>query len=448
MARIDEAVQAEMKFSGAPGLALCVINNGNVVYQQSFGLANAYTKAPVTDSTVFQLASVTKIFTALALLDELSRNHIPVTAPISTVVKRLSPGLASVTFAQLLSHQSGMMDYWPASAGCPDSLSTYFKSVGDLALFAKPGQVFSYTNNGYALAGLALATLHKTTYTRAIEDLIIKPLNLTSTSFNLYRVAYRPLASGHSIHPATGKVTPGLSDYFSSPRMQPSSGLFSTLPDLARFTTMLLNKGKLNGKAIFDERLVNDMSARHAPTFSVPAPYLSYLAYPDPSYGFGLMRFTYGGLPFVGHAGEANLQNAMLYMAPDKKFAVILLSNRGFYLFTDTFKRIVDVVLGINEPKPPVLSARKAQYQELVGNYVVPTVTNTPEEWSLIVERDGNLFMQTQDKKEFALEQIGDLSFRFTDPAFKFPLEIAFYRDESGKIAYLNYYFRTRPKVK
>lgn len=436
-----------MKYSSTPGVALCVINGGKVIYQKSYGKANTSTNAFVTDTTVFEIASVTKMFTALALLEALKKNNISVDAPIGKVVAGLSPQVAAVTFAQLLSHTSGIMDYFPAQNNCRDNMFDYFATAGAKALFAMPGEIFSYSNNGYALAGLALATLAKTSYPNAVEQYVFKPLGLNSTSFNLYKVANKPLSSGHFINSTTKVATPALTDW-SSPRLQPSGGMFSNIKDLSIFATTMLNKGRLNGVPIFSDTIVQEMGSQHTVTFSVPASYLSYLAYPNPSYGYGIMRFTYNGLQFIGHAGEANTQNAMLYMCPEKKFAVIMLSNRGFYLFNNSFKKIVEEIIGAREQKQPApIVGDTNSYGQFTGKYVVPTINNQPQEWSEIITTDGKLFMKTEENKMFALEQIGEASFRFNDPNFLFPIEIAFYKNEAGKVAYLNYYFRSRKKV-
>ncbi len=444
--QIDKAIIDEMKFSSAPGVALCIINNGKVVYQKPFGIANVGTNTPVTDSTIFEIASVTKVFTSLALLSALEKAGLDENSPVGSVVKGLSPKLSAVTFGQLLSHTSGVMDYFPNANECKDDMNLYFKSVGDQALFAEPGKVFSYSNNGFALAGLALATLTKTTFANAIDQLVLKPLQLNNTAINLFKVAYKPLAAGHIVNPQTHEATPYLSD-MSYARMQPAGGLFSNIKDLSDFALAILGKGTLNNKRVFSDTIINKMVSKHANTFSAPASYLSYLAYPNPSYGYGLMRFQYNHLNFIGHAGEANTQNAMFYMVPDKKFAVIMLSNRGFYLFMNSFKKIVEVVLNEKELQVKAIKKDPALYKKLVGKYVVPSVAGSPQEWSEIFEKNGELFMKTEDNKEYQLEQVDELTFRFTNPLFLAPMEIAFYKDDLGNIPYLNFFMRTRVKV-
>jgi hypothetical protein len=174
---------------------------------------------------------------------------------------------------------------------------------------------------------------------------------------------------------------------------------------------------------------------------------LNYLTFPNGTYGYGTIHFPYNNLRFVGHPGEAVSQNAFLFMEPDIKFAVIILSNRGFYLFMNSFKKIVDVVLGVKESKPASVIAKNKNYQPFVGKYIVPDLNREGKQWSEIFERDDNLFMKTEANKTFELKQIGNAEFSFNDSPFLFPSAIAFYKDEQGKYKYLNYLFRTRMKV-
>ena len=75
VAAIEQSIKEEMKYSSAPGLSICIIKDGKIAYQHSFGIANTTTNIPVTDSTVFHVASVTKIFTSIALQSALKQQN-------------------------------------------------------------------------------------------------------------------------------------------------------------------------------------------------------------------------------------------------------------------------------------------------------------------------------------------------------------------------------------
>jgi len=444
VAAIEQSIKEEMKYSSTPGLSICIINNSKVVYQHSFGIANTTTNIPVTDSTIFEIASLTKVFTSIALQTALQKNGISINEPIGTFVKGLAPGISSVTFAQLLSHTSGIIDSWPLKIDCADNVLDYFAEAGDKGLFEKPGKVFSYSNNGFALAGLALASINKTSYTKAVEDYILKPLQMTNSSFNIYDVVYRSFAVGHNIGP-NGTATPTLLSFYK--KSQPGGGLFSNINDLSKLAITLLNKGVVGNNQIINQQVIDTLFVKRNNVFSVPAAPLNYLTFPNGTYGYGTIHFPYNSLNFVGHPGEAVSQNAFLFMEPHKKFAVIMLSNRGFYLFMNSFKKIVEVALGVKESEPVPFIAKNKNYQPFVGKYIVPDLNREGKQWSEIFERDGNLFMKTEDNKTVELKQIGNAEFSFKDSSFLFPSAIAFYKDDQGKYKYLNYLFRTRMRV-
>jgi CubicO group peptidase (beta-lactamase class C family) len=441
---IEQSIKEEMKYSSTPGIAVCIINNGKVVYQKSFGVANTTTSIPVTDTTIFEIASLTKMFTSVALQSALQKQGIGINEPISKVINGLSPGLASITFAQLLSHTSGVMDSWPLRSDCADNVVDYFVEAGDKGLFETPGKVFSYSNNGFALAGLALANLNKTSYPKAIEDYILKPLQMANSSFNIFDVVYHSFAVGHNID-NNGKASPTLLSFYK--KSQPAGGLFSNIRDLSNFALALVNRGTLNNTQLIGTKIIDTLFGARNTAFSVPAGTLNYLTYADGAYGYGTINFRYNNLNFIGHPGEGVSQNAFLFMEPDKKFAVIMLSNRGFYLFMNSFKKITDVVLGVKEGQPVPFKTGNKNFQQFIGKYAVPDISKSGKQWSEIFEKEGKLFMKMEDGRTFELTQMGTAEFSFTDKAFLFPSAIAFYKDEQGKYQYLNYLFRTRNKV-
>ena len=204
---IEKAITKEMKTADIPGAALAIINNNQVVLQRSFGLANSQTKIAITDSSIFQIASVTKIFTALTILKELEDSRIGVHEPVGKVLMELSPGLSSITFHQLLTHTGGLIDY--TNELDKTDVYEFFKNIGDTILFIEPGKVFSYSNIGYALLSLAIEQLSGMSYPEAVNRAVLKPLKLKNTSFDLFKVASKSFSAGHNLE--KGKLSPALS---------------------------------------------------------------------------------------------------------------------------------------------------------------------------------------------------------------------------------------------
>ncbi len=153
-ARAEAAILAEMRKAGIPGAAVAVVVGDRVVWTAGLGVANAETQAPVTADTLFQIGSVTKSFTAAALLTAASEGRLALDRPVSTYVKGLTPCVGAPTLTQLLSHTGGLIDE-PDEFGPQgeDGLGAYQRTWTSEYCLLPPGRAFSYSNSGFALAG-------------------------------------------------------------------------------------------------------------------------------------------------------------------------------------------------------------------------------------------------------------------------------------------------------
>jgi CubicO group peptidase (beta-lactamase class C family) len=437
LSELENTIYNDMKISGAPGAVIGVVRDGQIIYQKAFGLCNINTQTPVNNSTVFQIASVTKTFTATALLMSCEKNNIDINAPIGNIIKELSPNLSKITIHQLLSHNSGMLDYWPDNSECKGDLLQYFLNAGDYALFEEPGKVFSYSNNGYALAGLLLATLNKSSYPKAINDILTKPLKMTNTTFDLGQVTTDFFATGH----INGKPTSPSS--LTNPTLQPAGGLFSNLADMARFATCIMNNGEIESQQIISKEVLRKMMGKYQ-FFGIQYQYLSY---PNSYYGYGLISYDYKGIDFIGHSGEAGNQNSLLAMAPKYKTAVVVFSNTGYYPFINSLEKAVDIFIPINE-KPAQKTISKQDLSKFSGRYYISNWKKSKDDWINIELKNTKLQIVFADKRTFELTQYADNRFTFPDPNLKFLPEIGFFTNMSGEVKYLNYFWRTHVKDK
>ncbi len=443
---IETSVQEEMKDSGTPGASVAIINNNKIIYEKGFGLANTLTKTTLNDSTLFQIGSVTKIFTSLALLAELKRAGISVQSPVGAVIRGLSPGLSQLTYHQLLSHTSGMADYWPAPNECNLDVYTFFKNKGDSVFFAKPGKVFSYCNIGYALAGLALERLTNKPYPEAINDIILKPLKLNSTTFDFFVVACNSFSAGHILDRGNGTVMPFILNV-SCPLVQAAGGLYTNIHDLERFAIFLMNLGELDGQQIFEKATIEMMSRRYAGNFTLSNSPYGFLSFPNNAYGYGIFTFDYGSSRFTGNIGIASQMTYFIYQ-PEKKFAMILLSNLQMDMLVDSFKKIFRVVLGETEKPAATIEFDEAESKDIIGSYRLHTLDNVNEVRTDITVRNGHLFIRFPGEEEKELLRTGVMEYNFISPAFRLPGEILFEKEASGGVSYMRYSWASWRKVK
>ena len=201
----ESAIRAEMEKAGIPGAAVAVVVGDRVVWAKGFGVASAETNAPVTPDTLFQIGSVTKSFTAAAILTAASEGRIALDTPVSTYVSGLAACVGAPTLTQLLSHTGGLIDE-PDEFGPQgeDGLGAYQRSWTSEYCMLPPGRAFSYSNSGFSLAGLALQEVEKKPFAewqKLSDDFIAKTeeykgvVAKASTSQAEAKKAYTPVAA-------------------------------------------------------------------------------------------------------------------------------------------------------------------------------------------------------------------------------------------------------------
>ncbi len=443
---IESTIQEEMMVSGTPGASVAIINNNKIVYEKWFGKANTQTETSLNDATIFQIGSVTKIFTSLALLTELKHAGISVHSPIGELVRDLSPGLAKLTYHQLLSHTSGMIDYWPAPNECSLDPYTFFKDKGDSILFARPGEVFSYCNIAYSLAGLALEKLTNKPYPEAINDIILKPLKLNNTTFDFLTVACKSFSAGHVLDRSNGSVMTYILNV-SCPLIQAAGGLYSNTPDLERFAITLMNQGEIDGQQIFEKSVIEMLSGKYSARFTSSDSPFSFLSFPNNAYGYGIFTFDYGNLKFTGNIGIASQMTYFMYV-PEKKFALIILSNLQMDMLVSSFKKILDVVLGETEKPAARIEFDQKESKAITGSYLFHAFDYRNEFSADIAEKNGRLFINLPGEGETELFRTGVMEYTFISQASRLPGEILFEKDKSGVINYMRYSWASWQKIR
>ncbi len=432
---IEQVVQNDMQISNAPGAAIAFIKNGKIAYQKAFGISNAKTKTPVNTSTLFLTASVTKVITTTALLIACEKNNISVNTPVGKIVSNLSPKLSRLTIHQILSQSSGILDHWPTRKKFKNDLLEYYTRYGDKLVCEELESVFSYTNFGHALAGLILMKLNESTFQEAIDALVFKPLNMNSSTFDINIAKLNNYSTGHK----NGKVSAHKLIY---PLVQPSASLFSNINDLARFAICFMNNGVIDNKQVISKKVIEQMSGNYTEIGVLNV----YFGYPNSFYNYGLIGFNFRGIDFIGHPGESASQNILFAMAPDHNSAFILLSNTGYYPFINSFEKMVETLLPFqegSEPSTPFIN----NFNKFTGKYYTANIHRTKEDIIEIEKRGKDLYIRLSEEEIYPLTISGNTTFTYTNPNYKFSMEIKFYPDDKGDIKYLNHFWRTLIKI-
>ncbi len=425
---LEKTIQAEMKEKNAVGAAIAIVKGDKIIYAKGFGAANAETNAAVTADTLFQVGSITKTFTAAMILSLAEEGRLKLDEPIGVYAKNLSPKLAKITLNQLLSHTAGIIDE-PDEFGAAneDAMATYIRSwKNDYALF-DAGEVFSYSNSGFALAGFTAQEAVGKSYTDLMQEKIFAPLKMRSATFRPTVAMTFPLAVGHTWKPneKPNVVRPLPQDT----RLYPAGTFYASLNDLARFATAFLNGGKIDGEQIIKPAVFEKMSAPHAKQLS---------AADDSSYGYGLFMNTSRGVRQVWHDGSMTGYVAQIKFIPEQRVAVIILGNTNNIVLNKTQERALELTANLQPAEETklknALPMTAAEMQDYVGTY------NQPNRWKIeILVKENKLFIRELNQ-ELPLTKIGENRFSLQFPNAPRPLEIYIQPARNGKSGFVQQY--------
>ena len=231
-ARVDPRFAAWNRDS--PGCGVGVSRNGAVIWEQGYGMASLERKVPITSSTVFPLASITKAFTAMSVLLAAERGLLSLDDDVSKYIPDWSDREHHVTIRHLVTHTSGLRDAYLLQGWAPNngnSTDAFIKILSrQRGLNSVPGAEYVYNNGGYLLLGRILERASGQTLGAFADANIFRPLGMTSAYFNGDSVRSAPdHASGYSPQASAWRLLPESSGYAGN------AGMMSSVRDLLRW---------------------------------------------------------------------------------------------------------------------------------------------------------------------------------------------------------------------
>jgi CubicO group peptidase (beta-lactamase class C family) len=418
---LDKAAVEEMKAAGIPGAAVGIVSGGKILLVKGFGVASVEVGVPVTADTAFRLGSTTKMFTAAALVQMALDSKINLHRPIGEYVSALDRTIAQLTVDQLLSHTSRLRNDDPPSNRADEAaLGREVRSWKAKHLIATPGDVFSYSNDGYWLAGYVAETLAGKPYASVMEDEILKPLGMARSTFRLDMASTYPLAQGHRVSDRKAFVVRPIPD---NPAGWPSGALFSTANDLCRWLLALTNDGRLEGKQVLRKGTFEQLAAAHA---NVPSTRTQY--------GYGLSLVEHRGFNMLEHGGARAGYGSFIRIVPEKQFAIVILTNAQGGRLPKTVERASELLLPLaatgNVLPPKTKEMTLAEMSEYVGVY------NNGGDGVEVFIREDKLFLR-YGKRELQISKIGDHRLMMKEPGATAHDELVMLPDKSGRIAYI-----------
>jgi CubicO group peptidase (beta-lactamase class C family) len=343
---VDAYLKAEIARLHIPSLAVAVVRDGKTHVKRSYGLADVEASIPGTADTVYDLGSMTKQFTAAAVLMLVEEGKVRLDNPIPQYLPDLPSAWSSVHVRHLLTHTSGVKDYFTARSSPPPLWQEYtpeqiMKLVSDLPLAFLPGEGFAYSNTGYILLGTIIERITGKPYGRFLAERIFKPLQMTATLCNDGQQIIENRATGYMWQDGRLQRVDSM-----SPTLLYSAGaIVSTVSDLAKWDS-----------ALCTERLLKRASLQQMWS----APQLG--TGESTQYGFGWEVSHYRGRRLVAHSGGVPGFQTRIARHIDDKLTVIMLCNRSLWqLIAPLVTRVAGFYLPPAKPiedKQPKLTRR------------------------------------------------------------------------------------------
>ncbi|HEX5177362.1 MAG TPA: serine hydrolase domain-containing protein [Chthoniobacteraceae bacterium] len=360
--------------------SLTIVKDGQVLYTRAIGYAqvDATAKKPLTEASRFRIASITKTYTAVMILQLVEEGKLKLTDTLGKFFPRVA-NARKITIRQILAHRSGIPNVrreqatWkPGAAVTKDEmLAVIVKGTPEF----EPDTKSSYSNSGYFLLGLILEKLTGKPYDQALEERINSRIGLKDTYLATGRI---DVNKGEALTYAnTGGDWKRWRDGFET---HPSIGfqLISTPGDMAKFIA-----------ALFDLKLISQDSLHQMKTMIDDE-------------GFGLVTFTFAGKTFYGNTGGGDNYGSWLAYQPEEKLAVAYATNAKVHPVKDIVSGVIDIYYG--KPFEIPAFATIAVSPEVVERYVgVYSSSDAPKKFT-ITRNGGTLFVQPGSESAAALE--------------------------------------------
>src|SRR5215813_681152 len=318
---VDDYIQARMRGLHIPGLSLAVVRNGQVVKASGYGVANLELNSAATPQTVYEIGSMTKQFTATAIMMLVEEGKVCLDDSISKYFPEAPESWRPITIRHLLSHTSGIQNHvaipgylgafktnllMESTPGREELLSMFFK----LPLEFQPGETWSYDNTGYYLLGIIVEKASGKDFWQFLNERIFHPLGMNATRNTDVRALVANRAAGYEWVNGAFENRPVLAPFVAFS----AGSLVSNVQDLARWDAALYTEKLLKISSLEQMWTANRTNEGAAASFS---------------YGFGWFVDSYHGHRVVQHSGGTLGFSSNIYRFVDDRLTIIILTNHS-----------------------------------------------------------------------------------------------------------------------
>ncbi|GMU02148.1 hypothetical protein KH5H1_62680 [Corallococcus caeni] len=334
--KVDAFLRAEMARNHIPGAAVAVVRDGKVIKLAAYGTANLEWNAPTSTRTAFQIASGTKMFTAVLLMDFVGQGKLQLDDRVCQYIADCPPAWKDITVRQLASHTSGMKP-GPVNADV-SSVAVAVEAAKKVPLASAPGEKAAYGSDDFVILTHVLEKVGGAPYPQLLRDRIFTPLGMTNSGFDHAILTEEDIVLTSDVIPERSATYQWRTDHqqqywFVYPHYTlAAGGLFSSVADMSRFVAALMS----------DKLLKPELRSAMwtPPTLNNGKP---------SSFAVGWTVGRYRGRSEVGHSGGPALSDTVYY--PDDKLSVVVLTNQR--------KLVPNLAHGVANfylPSPPLLN--------------------------------------------------------------------------------------------
>jgi len=319
---VDAYIESEMEEWNLPGMALAIVQDGEIAYMNGYGIAGSDGR-PMTAQTPFIIASLSKSFTAMAIMQLVENGQIDLNEPAQTYLPwfRLADEEASaqITVRNLLNQNSGIagtsgLDTFFLEDLSSDAINNAVKSLADDQLLFQIGDRYEYSNANFHVLGAIVEAVSGQAFAEYIQQNIFAPLDMSNCYTSRDEAQQNGLSTGYGrwwFKLSFAKTSPY------NPGNLPAGGLICDAEGMAHYLIAYLNEGRYEGARILSPQGIAQM---HTPAVPAEEEHDSY-------YGMGWIVGPVNGVDAVYHSGDAPTYQTAVLMVPEEELGIVLITN-------------------------------------------------------------------------------------------------------------------------
>jgi CubicO group peptidase (beta-lactamase class C family) len=325
-----------------PGLAVAVTHGGDIMYEQSFGVMDLSSGTPVTPTSLFHVAAVTRTFVAVAVMQLVEAAQLSLDSPVTAHLpyfRMADANAGAITVRQLLSHTAGMPNAEHDRRASRDyddgALERYVRSLVSEKLIAPPGQSFFESDIGFRVLGDVIAKVSGQSFEGYVQREILSPIGLTASTLKLHDAAPGTVATPHIFKDDVVRPSPVFPYYRA---YAPSGTLLSSAREMALWAIASVHRGEVRGARFLEPSSYDTLWRAVAQTGRGDGSWAA----------LGWFLREHRGSTVVEHEGSTLGFSAALSLIPESSIGVVVLSNYQYAPLRALVNACLDAALGLS----------------------------------------------------------------------------------------------------